>query len=247
MKRLTQRGMLMSMFVLLITFAFTTNVAAKGGGKHPKEQWDIMTYVPDNNYTVPVALPVEKSGHGVAFDFYPTPDRALLITDDVGTSKKFQKGDLTGKSLSTKIAIEAPAGATFNYYDNNTGGSPTGGFVHVYFQTGITTGWNPGDPEGEAKYWWSNPIHIDLVDLAASDKKGIKLQVPLDPNSWSDRDGHLGTDNSTINHTDLFNKAAADVSKVGLSFGGAGWWAFGCGVNAPNDATFKLLDFKVKK
>ena len=248
-------------FFIVLVFAATA-IAQKDkrdkGGMPDVEDWVIMTYIPDNGYTVPVPLPVTKSGGGVAFDFYPTPDRAMLLSSDKDSIKELHAGNLKGKSLSAKISIVASPGATFNYFNNDGTGSlqggsaDPGGFVRLYFQTGKTTGWDPDDYKGNAQYWWSNPIHIDLIDLAARGENGITLQVPLDPDSWSDRDGHMGTDKIIIDgklydHTKLFNKATDRVTKVGLSFGGDGWFAFGCGVNAPSTAVFKLNDFKVIK
>jgi hypothetical protein len=248
MKKLTVTAMLIGMFVLVVTFAFTTTVAAQ----RVLKDWVVMTYYGPDNWNVPGALPVTPiRGNGVSFDFYPTPDRAMLIAE-IDSYAQFRGGKLTGKTLSADIAIEATPGATFNYYDNNTGGSPTGGFVRLYFNKvnteGCPTGWHPERPDCEAQYWWSNPLHIDLVDLAALGSKGTKLEVPLDPEFWSDRDGHMGTDTTSnaVNHTDAFNAAVANVHKIGLSFGGAGWWAFGCGVNEPSTATFKLYKFMAK-
>jgi hypothetical protein len=245
---------LVAMLAVLAAFIFTATATAQrvGGGNRGVDDWVIMTYVPDNNFTFPVPLPVTKSKSGVAFDFYPTPDRAMLLASDMDTLKQFHEGNLSGKRLTAKISIEATLGATFNHYNNDSGLADPGGYVRLYFQTGVTTGWNPADYEGNAQYWWSNPIHIDLEDLAARGKKGITLQVPLDPDSWSDRDGHMGTDAPVINgtlydHTLLFNQATAQVTKVGLSFGGGSWWAFGCGVDEPSTAVFKLEEFKVKK
>ena len=257
MKKQTRFIGIISVLALVVVFVFSATAIGKGKdegkdkGKGGGEDWDIMTYVPDNGYTVPVPLPVEKSGKGVAFDFYATPDRAVLLNSDMDT-KKYHEGDLSGKTLSAKISIKATPGATFNYFNNDTGNADPGGFVHLYFQTGSTTPWDPSKPAVEAKYWWSNPVHVDLNDLAALGKKGIKIEVPLDPGSWSDRDGHMGTSapvigGTTYDHTILFNKATEQVAKAGLSFGGAGWWAFGCGVNAPGDAVFKLDQFEVKK
>lgn len=261
MKKLTITAMLIAMFALLVTFAFTTPAAAQRVVK----DWVVMTYVPDNNYTVPVPLPVTRiRGNGVSFEFYPTPDRALLIAE-IESDAQFQKGKLIGKTLSAHIAIEATPGATFNYYDNNTGGSPTGGFVRFYFNKvntpGCPTGWHPERPDCEAQYWWSNPVHIDLADLAALGSEGITLEVPLDPAFWSDRDGHMGNTPSgdvcwgaydsipagcmNVDHTDAFYAAVANMKRIGLSFGGDGWWAFGCGVD-PGDATFKLYKFMAK-
>ena len=93
-------------------------------------------------------------------------------------------------------------------------------------------------------------MHIDLADLAALGSEGTTLEVPLDPAFWSDRDGHMGTDtiigDITVNHEDAFNAAVANATKIGLSFGGNGWWAFGTGVNEPSTASFVLYKFVAK-
>ena len=254
MKKSTITAILIAMFALLVTFAFTTPAAAQRVVK----DWVVMTYVPDNNYTVPVPLPVTRiRGNGVSFEFYPTPDRALLIAE-IESDAQFQRGKLIGKTLSAHIAIEATPGATFNYFNNDGTGSlqggwaDPGGFVRFYFNKvntpGCPTGWHPERPDCEAQYWWSNPVHIDLADLAALGSEGTTLEVPLDPAFWSDRDGHMGTDttSTTVNHTAAFYAAVANMKRIGLSFGGAGWWAFGCGVDEDSTATFKLYKFVAK-
>jgi hypothetical protein len=260
-----QKATLIVVLALLVALVFTATAIAQrvGGGKNGADVWVVMTYVPDNGYTTPVPLPVTfVKGGGVAFDFYQTPDRAMLLAEDLDILKQFHNGNLTGKTLSAKIAIEATSGATFNYFNYDGTGqlqygwADEGGFVRLYFNKvntlGCPTGWHPERPDCEAQYWWSNPVHVDLVDLAARGKKGLRLEVPLDPEFWSDRDGHMGTDvvtfpgNITVDHTEAFNEAVANVHKIGLSFGGNGWWAFGCGVNAPATATFILDKFEVK-
>ena len=251
------------MLAVLATFGFTTTATAQraGGGESTSAPWVIMTYVPGNSYTVPVPLPVTPlKGNGVSFDFYPTPDRAMLLSD-ISQSKQFGSGKLVGKTLSAQIAINASPGATFNYYNNDgTGNIDTwtsaGGFVRLYIQgvnpalTGCQSGWHPERPDCEAQYWWSNPLHIDLDDLAALGSKGITLQALLDPAVWSDRDGHMGTEtiigDITVNHEEAFNAAVANATKIGLSFGGNGWWAFGTGVNEPSTASFVLYKFVAK-
>jgi len=250
----------MGMFVLLITFAFTTTADARKilkGGKHAAEEWYVLTYDAAGNILELDVTPIHKN-KGISFDFYHTPDRAMLLTELDSSKKKPHPGNFTGKTLSADIAIEATHGATFNYFNNDGTGSlqdgwaDPGGFVRLYFNKVNTpdcpTGWHPERPDCEAQYWWSNPVHIDLADLAALGSKGIKLEVPLDPEFWSDRDGHMGTDttSNTVNHIDAFYAAVANVHKIGLSFGGDGWWAFGCGVNDPGAATFKLYKFMGK-
>jgi hypothetical protein len=246
---------------LLTTLAFTIMAVAQRvpGGASDSGLWQIWTYVPENNYATPLPLPVSLvRGGGVAFDFYPTPDRAMLLIDDLNLIKQFHGGNLTGKILSADIAIAATPGATFNYFNNDGTGSlqggsaDPGGFVRLYFNKvntpGCPSGWHPELPECEAQYWWSNPIYIELADLAALGRKGATLEVSLDPALWSDRDGHMGTDttSTTVNHIAAFNAAVKNIKKLGLSFGGNGWWAFGCGVNDPGQATFVLYKFQAK-
>ena len=244
---------------VLVTCAFTTMVVAgsgSGGDKEDKGKWVIMTYTPDNGYTVPVPMPVTKiKEDGVSFDLFingGAPDRAMLITE------KFPKGTLTGHSLSARIAIIATPSTTFNYCGPNCDGSDPGGFVRLYIQgtnpalAGCQSGWHPERPDCEAQYWWSNPLHIDLADLALLGKKGITLQALLSPENWSDRDGHMGDEpvftdtvsGITVDHTAAFNAAVKNATKMGLSFGGGGNFAFGTG--ASESAKFLLYDFKTK-
>jgi hypothetical protein len=255
----------------LVTFAFTTMVVTQGaqsvsagrdkddkdkGDKDKGDEWVIMTYTPDNGYTVPVPMPVTKfKAGGVSFDLFingGSPDRAMLLTE------KFPKGRLAGHSLSARIAITAELGTTFNYCGPNCDGSDPGGFVRLYIQgtnpdcVGVS-GWHPERPDCEAQYWWSNPIHIDLADLALL-AKGITLQEVLSPAFWSDRDGHMGNTapglfgtipQIFVDHAAAFNAAVANATKMGLSFGGGGNFAFGTG--ASRSAQFLLYDFKTKK
>jgi hypothetical protein len=250
---------------VLMTCVFTTMVIAESahkasGGKDRgdnKDKWVIMTYTPDNGYTVPVPMPVTKiKEDGVSFDLFingGSPDRAMLITE------KFPKGKLTGHSLSARIAIIAPPDTIFNYCGPNClPGTDPGGFVRLYIQgvnpalVGCEAGWHPERPDCEAQYWWSNPLHIDLADLALLGKKGITLHALLSPENWSDRDGHMGddplfTDTSSgikVDHTAAFNAAVKNATKMGLSFGGGDNFAFGTG--ASQSATFLLYDFSTK-
>jgi hypothetical protein len=233
----------------------TSAQKAPGGGVNGTApgQWVIMTYTPDNGYTVPVpfkASPVK--GGGVSFAFLPTPDRSMLLTEIT----KNQDKDFTGLTFSAKIAISATAGAVFNYCGPNCDGTDPGGFVRFYFYganpalAGCEPGWHPERPDCEAQYWWSNPVAIDLDDLVLLGK-GTTLVAPLSPAFWSDRDGHVATDVVTINgitvdHSVAFAASVANITKMGLSFGGGNNFAFGAGVTAPATATFVLYNFAVK-
>jgi hypothetical protein len=222
------------------------------GGRGPAADWVIMTYVPDNGYTVPVPLPVTKAGRGgISFGFLTTPDRSMLLTD------KLPKKLLPGYSVSAHIAIRAGQGTTFNYCGANCDGSDPGGFVRFYIQgtnpalIGCESGWHPERPDCEAQYWWSNPVHIDLAELAALGATGTTLTTLLRPETWSDRDGHSGTavitsNGITVNHMAAFNAAVTNATKAGLSFGGGNNFAFGVGAS-PLPATFVLHKFDLKK
>ena len=271
MKKLRIAGMLISMVLLLITIATTAEAATpegarKGPGKGHGEEWVIWTYTPLNEYAVPVAMPVKKlKGGDVSFDLFingGSPDRAMLITE------KFPKGTLNGHSLSARIAIIADGGTTFNYcHDQACNTYDTGGFVRLYIEgvnpdlCNCERGWHPERPDCEAQYWWSNPIAIDLEDLALLGTKGTTLQVVLSPAFWSDRDGHMGDTPKgdvcwagyddipagcmSVDHAAAFNAAVANATRMGLSFGGGNNFAFGVGAN--QSATFVLYDFSTKK
>ena len=262
--------------VVGITLGFATGAGAakgrgRGGGALPPGQWTIMTYVPENGYTVPIPLPVQKiRGGGVSFDFLPTPDRAVLLTG-VKPAKR-PKDSLTGKTISAHIVIIASPGAAFNYCGDNCDGTDNGGFVRLYLQgtnpaaIGCESGWHPARPDCEAQYWWSNPVAIDLDVLAALGTTGTDLEVSvLDLGGWSDRDGHSasqapsdvcwgdGADTSNpiagcmyVDHAAALAAAVANATKMGLSFGGGGNFAFGAGVTDPATATFQLLKLQIK-
>jgi hypothetical protein len=212
--------------------------------------WVIMTYVPDNGYTVPIPFSVQKARDGsVKFDFLDTPDRAMLLTH---LKQAIAKGSL-GKTISAHVAIQTTPGAEFNYCGPvDCAGSDAGGFVRLYLEganpalSGCLPDFDPSRPDCEAQYWWSNPIAIDLDALAALGPNGIVLQVPLNVDNWSDRDGHLASDTSPLNYPVAFAASVAHANKLGLSFGGGDNFAFGAGATDPAEATFYLLKLEIK-
>mgnify|MGYP000123084077 CR=1 FL=1 len=236
----------LAIYVVLIAcfgFLFMTEQAMARGFGAGAGKWTILTYEGEEG---PFPYPVSSiSGGGVYFEFLNTPDRAVLISDAKG------KASLVGRTVTAYIAIEATAGATFNYY--NTGGTLPAN-VRLYFQrvNGMgdspteecPSGWHPERPDCEAQYWWSNPESISLADLAAIGISGEVLSANLDPALWSDRDGHMG--DSNVDHQGWFADAVANMGKAGLSFGGGNNFAFGCGVNSPYLANFDLFTFKIK-
>jgi hypothetical protein len=224
----------------------------QGDGRRDAHDWVVMTYVPDNGYTVPVPFPVTKvRDGGISFAFLATPDRSMLLTDQLPDKIR------DGYSISGRIAIIAAPGTTFNYCGTACDGSDAGGFVRFYIEgtnpalVGCLSGWHPERPDCEAQYWWSNPVHIDLADLAALGTTGINLNTLLKPENWSDRDGHSGTavitsSSITVDHAAAFHAAITHATRTGLSFGGGDNFAFGAGAS-PLPATFVLARFEIKK
>jgi hypothetical protein len=247
MKTMKSRGALIGLFVLLVTLVFlaATALPTMAGDSMPTgpewNQWRVPTYRGDMGPFYIPAIPLPESG--VYFDFLNTPDRAMLTVDSP-LYKGLLLGDLTGKTLKARVEIEATSGATFNFY--NTGGTHPAS-VRLYFRKAnakdCPTGWAPDRPECEAQYWWSNPVHFDLADLAAQGSTGLEFAVPLDPGAWSDRDGHINTATSPVDHPVAFAEAVANVDEIGLSFGGGNNFAFGCGVDEGYTARFKLHSF----
>lgn len=212
--------------MLTVAALLSTAVPALAG----KSKWVVYTYDgEDGPFTSQAANPKGKAI--AAFDFLLTPDRALLLSDDKAYLHK--KGDLAGNTIQATIAIDAPFGTIFNYY-GEPDGCPRPANVRLYFETTNTD-------LGESQYWWSNPISIDLAALLARGPSGTTLAVSVEAANWSDRDGHLG--DYDPDHTAAFNSAAADVTTLGLSFGGGCFFAFGDGSD-PAGATFQLLKFK---
>ena len=247
MKKMKTRGMLIGLFALLFTLVLvSTSVlpTMAGGNVTGAGRWTVMTYGDEGDPIPAKAKPLP--GGGVYFDFLNTPDRAMLLTDSP-SYKNFLLGNLTGKTISAHIAIEAIEGATFNYWPEVvTGERPAN--VRFYFQKANAPGCPPSSEfhEGnpcESQYWWSNPVSIDLEDLASYGNTRTLISVPLDPAYWSDRDGHFGDNNDDYDHKTYFDKTVKNVNKIGLSFGGDGYFAFGCGVDTPFTARFKLYDF----
>jgi hypothetical protein len=210
-----------------------------GSGK-----WTILTYDGEGG---PFPYPVRPLRNGgVYFSFFNTPDRAVLLSNTLKG-----KSSLVGKTVTAYIAIEAAAGATFNYY-GTSGTQPAN--VRLYFQRvngmgdsqndACPSGWHPERPDCEAQYWWSNPESINLADLAAIGIAGEVLSANLDPALWQDRDGHMG--DSDAAHLGWFADAVAHMESAGLSFGCGDNFAFGCGVDSPYTANFDLFTFKIK-
>lgn len=133
----------------------------------------------------------------------------------------------TGKTVSTSFTVTGATGA-FTYYGQNTASNPclAPANVRLYFETN-------NNELGYSQYWWSNPVSQTLANGTYT------LTASLNPASWSDWDGHLGTHDAA--HTAAFNAAVTDVQLIGLSFGGGCFFANGVGT-ADGSGTFTLTN-----
>jgi hypothetical protein len=163
----------------------------------------------------------------VAFNFLPTPDTSGFQTKHPAYNGKLL-GDLTGKTVSASGNVSGATGA-FTYYGEGSPSNPCGtpANVRLYFETN-------NNELGESQYWWSNPVSYPLANGPFS------LTANLNPATWSDRDGHLGTYDAA--HMAAFAAAVSDVQQIGLSFGGGCFFANGVGTT-DGSGTFTLTNF----
>jgi hypothetical protein len=193
--------------------------AASDNGAPKSKVW---TYNPSGR-AFKGGVPASGGSDKIAtFAFPVSPDTALLVTDH-GSYKDVLLGDLTGKTVNAKVS---DSGGTFTYYGQpDACGRPAN--VRLYFQTKSPASFS------ETDYWWSNPVSRPLGSTTAT-----TLSAKLDPDKWSDYNGHFG---SNPVYTAAFNDAVKNVTSIGLSFGGGCF--FENGVGAPNGGSFTLWTF----
>ncbi len=190
-------------------------------------KWKVVDY--NRNTTHPARIPY-KINSGIAFDFLNTPDTALL-----GTSHPSYRGDLignmSGKMLSARVGVTVTPGTAFSYYGEPDGcGNPA--YVRFYFETNTSGKFEYTD------YWWSNPMHADLVTLKTGGDQTIVANLS-NPAEWSDWNGQSGTTESAA-----FQAAVKEVQFVGLSFGGGCFFENGVGISpGTGSGSFRLMDF----
>jgi hypothetical protein len=186
--------------------------------------WTVYDYNPSGQAISPrkspSSMPATTSGNATTFAFKPQTFTALLTTTD-----KNLTGDLSAKSLSATVNVSGVPAGTFRYQPFGCGlGSP--GFVRFYFTSARASGSSdpaPGTPVRGGlppagfytQFWWSNPVHVDLVNGAQP--PGAMLVQMADMTQWSDWDGKPAFDPLVM---DQFLTAIENVKSVGFSFGG---------------------------
>ena len=177
--------------------------------------WAVGYYTPSGR-ALSEAEAAPLSGGVATFDFTDLPNTALLITDQ-GSQKGTLLGNLTGETLSATFEL-AGVDSPFVYYGEPSGGG-TASNVRLFFETSSAGGFN------ETHYWWSNPAFVDLSTLGNLDQVTISASLGS-PGDWSDYYGHNG---SETGYSAGYKAAVANVTAVGLSFGGGSFFENGIG------------------
>ena len=192
--------------------------AAAGGS-----DWKVGYYTPSGQA---LSMSSADAGSGIAsFHFTSQPNTALLVTTH-GGSKGSTLGDLTGKTLTATFTISGATGA-FTYWGEGTPDNPCGtpASTRLFFET------DNGGGFAYTHYWWSNPASAVLASGT------WHVTATVEPGEWSDWNGQPGA-----TQTPGFADAAANVTMVGLSFGGGCFFENGVGTENGSGA-FTLDSF----
>jgi hypothetical protein len=226
--------------VLVMTLAVANGSASAGSGgpasafgpapPPPASGWQIGYYTPSPVGTLSYAQAFRGSGEA-SLDFTSADNTALLIT---GQKAKFPSllGDLGGDtSISATFDVAGVTGL-FTYYGEPSCNGPLPDLgpapnVRFYFQTSNAGGFD------ETHYWWSNPVSQILVNGTWT------LTTDFNPSSWSDYYGHFGIDPA---YAAGFEAALANVTDIGVSFGGGCFFENGVGTT-DGSGTFTLDSF----
>jgi hypothetical protein len=224
----------LSLFALLVTFAFTTPAAAQDLSN---KNWRVFNINPD----VPKLWDINKAQSldpGVGFTFNQ------LSTGWFTVYLNTNYLDLTDK---TSIIADTSWTASTQYV--NRALTPDGALFRLYFQSA------QGNYDS-SDYWWST----DVCDLNAASVCNLTVSLN-DRTHWTNlcggrADDHTvpltsancvgGIDKPSISPYDGFTRAKRNVKDVGLSFGRASRFASGVAISdAAGPASFQLNSFKV--
>ena len=212
-----------ALLVLTLAAPVAADDFSQGASVNAAPNWKVYNYNPSGRaYATTVATSTSAE---IGFSFLSAPNTAFFMTGQ----QKDLLGDLTGKTITATFTI-ATTSAAFTYYGAPGDCGLVGPSVRLFFEGNMT------GPLDYADYWWSNPYSYTLASLVGDT---VTLTVPIDPAKWSDWNGQMGT---TV--PDGFGAAAADVTSIGLSFGGGCFFANGVGVSS-GSASFVLSSYAV--
>ena len=168
---------------------------------------------------------------GITFNFLPTPDTALLVTNHPSYRGSLL-GNINGKTITATISATISQGAMFTYFGEGTPSNACGtpANVRLYFET--------SGQFAPTNFWWSDTAFADLTTLAGS-HANMTLTASVNPATWSDFNGVSGATDPAA-----FAAAASNVTFMGLSFGGGCFFENGVGVSG-GTGSFKLKSIDV--
>ncbi len=204
-------------------------------------KWRVAQYDESGEFGVSKAMPLAAGA--VGFPFLDRPDTSYLITNHAAYRDRLL-GDLSGATLVARVAVSVTPGTEFQYW-GEPDGSGRAANVRLYFETDTLLGTPQPAPstQGFSSFWWSHPVSVDLADLVDGE---ATLSVPLEPGLWWDCENMAG--DSDAEHVDSFERAVADIDRIGLSFGGGRYFHNGLGVRpGTGSGTFQLLAFTAER
>lgn len=223
--------------IAVIAFILVPAIAGSAQAAPPAapSNWHVGVYNPPQYRALSEGL-AALPGSGLAtFNFTTAPNTALLLNTQ-GSQTGNLLGNIAGETITATFTISDPLGSPFTYY-----GEPdacgTAASARLYFETSKAGGFNPG------QYWWFDGSANGAVQLAPGE---FTLTAPVSAADWSDWDGKLGTQTTADKGygapSAWFAKAAANVTGIGLSFGGGCFYANGVGAAG---ASLTLTSFTV--
>jgi len=224
-----------SVFALLVTFAFTTPVAAQDISN---KNWRVFNINPEAPKLWDINQAQSLSTGGVGFTFNQVSSGWYTVYLNTNF------GQLTGKDHITALSSWTPSAQYIN-----RSGTPGDAYFRLYFQS-AQGNYNSND------YWWSTDS-CNLNDLTAA--SGCNLTVSLNDRAhWTNLCGQSAADpipqpgpncvggiDPAVSPYDGFDKAKRNVKDIGLSFGRASRYASGVAFDGIGSASFQLNSFGV--
>jgi hypothetical protein len=226
----------LSVFALLVTFAFSIPAAAqRPDGDLSNKNWRVFNINPEVPKLWDIKQAQSLNTGGVGFTFNTTSSgwyTVYLNTNFI---------NLTGK---TSITADTSWTASTQYINR----SGTAGDAHfrIYFQS-AQGNYSSND------YWWTT-VSCDLNTQSACTLTGLledrTAWTNLCGQSAADPIPHPGTNcvggtDAAVSPSDGFTKAKRNVKDVGLSFGRSAAYASGVAYGGAGSASFQLNSFTV--
>jgi len=156
-----------------------------------------------------------QGSSGLATFNFSVPDKTRLLYN---SKDPVLLGDQRGSTMSATFTVTSVTG-TFTYSGEGTASNSCGtpATARLYFES-----IPPGAKFAYTNYWWADAASYVLG--GSDGTTTISARVDPTTDQWSDWNGQPSAANS-----DAFNVAAANVTAVGLSFGGGCFFENGVG------------------